>query len=72
MDVEGREVTLHTTDADAILWSLYGHRDDLSGLEVTGGGLREAFLAGDPGTGVPGKSLKEFPGGGVGSGRRRS
>jgi ABC-2 type transport system ATP-binding protein len=53
MDVEGREVTLHTTDADATVWSLYGHRDDLSGLEVTGGGLREAFLALTAGTGVP-------------------
>jgi ABC-2 type transport system ATP-binding protein len=53
MDVEGREVTLHTTDADATVWSLYGHRDDLSGLEVSGGGLREAFLALTAGTGVP-------------------
>ena len=44
MDVEGREVTLHTTDADATVWSLYGLRDHLSSLEVTGGGLREAFL----------------------------
>jgi ABC-2 type transport system ATP-binding protein len=45
MDVAGREVTLHTTDADATVWGLYGLRDHLSGLEVTGGGLREAFLA---------------------------
>ncbi len=45
MDVEGREVTLHTTDADATVRSLYGLRDHLSGLEVSGGGLREAFLA---------------------------
>jgi ABC-2 type transport system ATP-binding protein len=45
MDVEGREVTLQTTDADATVWSLYGRRDQLSGLEVTGGGLRAAFLA---------------------------
>jgi ABC-2 type transport system ATP-binding protein len=45
MDVEGREVTLHTTDADATVWGLYGLRDHLSGLEVTGGGLPEAFLA---------------------------
>jgi ABC-2 type transport system ATP-binding protein len=45
MDVEGREVTLQTTDADATVWSLYSRRDQLSGLEVTGGGLRAAFLA---------------------------
>jgi ABC-2 type transport system ATP-binding protein len=45
VDVEGREVTLRTTDADATVWGLYGLRDHLSGLEVTGGGLREAFLA---------------------------
>jgi ABC-2 type transport system ATP-binding protein len=45
MDVEGREVTLHTTDSDATIWSLYDLRDQLTGLEVTGGGLREAFLS---------------------------
>jgi ABC-2 type transport system ATP-binding protein len=45
MDVEGREVTLHTTDPDATVWSLYDLRDQLTSLEVTGGGLREAFLA---------------------------
>ncbi|MGH3219105.1 MAG: ABC transporter ATP-binding protein, partial [Streptosporangiaceae bacterium] len=45
VDHEGRQVTLHTTDPDATVWALYPFRQDISGLEATGGGLREAFLA---------------------------
>jgi ABC-2 type transport system ATP-binding protein len=45
IDIDDREVTLHTTDSDATVWSLYNLRGQLTGLEVTGGGLREAFLS---------------------------
>ena len=41
----GRQITLQTTDPDATVWSLYPRRHDISGLEVTTGGLTEAFLA---------------------------
>jgi ABC-2 type transport system ATP-binding protein len=45
IDIEDREITLHTTDSDATVWSLYNLRGQLTGLEVAGGGLREAFLS---------------------------
>ncbi len=38
-------IALHTTDADATVWALYNFRDTLTDLEVTSGGLQEAFLA---------------------------
>jgi ABC-2 type transport system ATP-binding protein len=42
---DGTDVTLYTTDSDATVWSLYDFRHDMANLEVTGGGLREAFLS---------------------------
>jgi ABC-2 type transport system ATP-binding protein len=42
---DGSDVTLHTTDSDATVWSLYDMRHDLADLEITGGGLRAAFLS---------------------------
>lgn len=45
VECDGSDVTLHTTDSDATVWSLYGMRHDLADLEVTGGGLRAAFLS---------------------------
>jgi ABC-2 type transport system ATP-binding protein len=37
-------ITLLTADADATVWALYGIRDTITGLEITEGGLQEAFL----------------------------
>jgi ABC-2 type transport system ATP-binding protein len=45
VEQDGIDVTLYTTDSDATVWSLYAFRDDIANLEVTGGGLREAFLS---------------------------
>ena len=45
IDHDGRQVTLHTTDPDATVWALYPLREAISGLEVTSGGLRAAFLS---------------------------
>jgi ABC-2 type transport system ATP-binding protein len=45
VDRHGHQVTLHTTDSDATVWALYPFRQAVSGLEVSGGGLREAFLS---------------------------
>ncbi len=42
---DGCDVTLHTTDSDATVWSLYDMRHDIADLEITGGGLRDAFLS---------------------------
>jgi ABC-2 type transport system ATP-binding protein len=44
VECDGSDVTLHTTDSDGTVWSLYDMRHDLADLEVTGGGLRAAFL----------------------------
>jgi ABC-2 type transport system ATP-binding protein len=45
VDASDGHVTLHTTDADATVWGLYGLRHKVCDLEITGGGLQEAFLA---------------------------
>jgi ABC-2 type transport system ATP-binding protein len=37
-------ITLLTADADATVWALYGLRDTITDLEITEGGLQEAFL----------------------------
>lgn len=50
VEYRGDGVTLYTEDSDATVWSLYDIRNDITGLEVTGGGLREAFLALTEGT----------------------
>ncbi|MGB6455103.1 MAG: ATP-binding cassette domain-containing protein [Streptosporangiaceae bacterium] len=42
---EGQQIRLHTTDPDSTVWSLYDQRQHITGLTVTGGGLRAAFLA---------------------------
>jgi ABC-2 type transport system ATP-binding protein len=41
----GDEITLHTSDSDATVWSLYESRADIADLEVRDGGLRAAFLS---------------------------
>ncbi|MDQ2810871.1 MAG: ATP-binding cassette domain-containing protein [Actinomycetota bacterium] len=45
VECAGANVTLQTTDSDATVWGLYEFRKDIAALEVTGGGLRAAFLA---------------------------
>ncbi|MGH3301812.1 MAG: hypothetical protein ACRDOK_09040 [Streptosporangiaceae bacterium] len=45
VDREGQQIRLHTTDPDSTVWSLYDQRQHITGLTVTGGGLRAAFLA---------------------------
>lgn len=45
VECDGSDVTLHTADSDATVWSLYDMRQDLADLEVTGGGLQAAFLS---------------------------
>jgi ABC-2 type transport system ATP-binding protein len=37
-------ITLLTADPDATVWALYGLRDTITDLEITEGGLQEAFL----------------------------
>lgn len=44
-DRDGHQIMLHTTDPDSTVWSLYDQRQHISGLTITGGGLRAAFLA---------------------------
>jgi ABC-2 type transport system ATP-binding protein len=45
VDLDGNHIGLHTTDPDSTVWSLYDQRQHISGLTVTDGGLKEAFLA---------------------------
>ncbi len=45
VEQDGLDVALFTTDSDATVWSLYDFRHDIAHLEITGGGLREAFLS---------------------------
>jgi hypothetical protein len=44
MDVDGNRVTLHSTDADATLWSLYDARHAIVDVTVADASLEEAFL----------------------------
>lgn len=43
--VDGDHVTLHTTDADATLWSLYDQRHRIIDIRVADASLEEAFLS---------------------------
>lgn len=56
VDRQGHQVTLHTTSPDATVWGLYRQRHHITGLEVTAGGLKEAFLSltGTPTASSPG------------------
>ena len=45
VDRQGRQIRLHTTDSDATIWSLYDQRVHISGLAVSDGGMRAAFLS---------------------------
>lgn len=45
VEVRGKGVTLGSLDADATVRALVGHSIEFSDLEVTGGGLEDAFVA---------------------------
>jgi ABC-2 type transport system ATP-binding protein len=45
VDRQGRQIRLHTTDSDATIWSLYDHRDHITRLAISDGGMRAAFLS---------------------------
>lgn len=45
VDGDGCQIRLHTTDPDSTVWSLYDRREHITGLNVSDGGLRAAFLA---------------------------
>lgn len=41
---DGQWMTLHSTDADATVWALYGHRHAIADIAVTDASLEDAFL----------------------------
>jgi ABC-2 type transport system ATP-binding protein len=45
VNVDGRRIMLHTTRPDETVWSLYDQREHITGLTVTDGGLKSAFLS---------------------------
>jgi ABC-2 type transport system ATP-binding protein len=45
VELHGDSATLHTTDSDATVWSLCEWRHGVRDLEVTSGGLKDAFLS---------------------------
>jgi ABC-2 type transport system ATP-binding protein len=45
VDLDGRRIRLHTTLPDETVWSLYDQRQHITGLTVTDGGLKSAFLS---------------------------
>jgi len=45
VDLDGRRIRLHTSRPDETVWSLYEQRHHITGLTVTDGGLKSAFLS---------------------------
>jgi len=45
VDLDGPRIRLHTTLPDETVWSLYDQRQHITGLTVTDGGLKSAFLS---------------------------
>jgi ABC-2 type transport system ATP-binding protein len=45
VDLDGSRIRLHTTLPDETVWSLYDQRQHITGLTVTDGGLKSAFLS---------------------------